>query len=247
MENVNNSYFDGNYKDIWKAIIPEELTTRETDFIIQYFDLQPGHKVLDLMCGYGRHALALAKKGMAVTAVDNLAAYIDEINTLAKEASLQIQAVKADVIKYKSGELFDLALCMGNSLNFFSEKEINTLLTSINSQLNKDGHLLINTWSLTEIVAKQFTEKSWSTISGMKYLTDSRYLFHPTRVESETVIISPNGDTETKMAIDYIFSVSEMEAMLNKAGFNLKEIYSIPGRKKFAVGEPRAYIVAVKQ
>lgn len=247
MENVNNSYFDGNYKDIWKAIIPEELTVREIDFVIQYFDLHSGNKVLDLMCGYGRHALALAKKGMAVTAVDNLEAYIGEINTRAKEANLQIQTVQTDVIKYKSDDLFDLTLCMGNSLNFFGEKEIDSLFTTVNTQLKKGGHLLINTWSLTEIVAKQFTEKSWSNINGMKYLTDSRYLFHPTRIESETTIISSNGDTETKMAIDYIFSVAEMESMLNKAGFDLKEIYSIPGRKKFAVGEPRAYIVARKR
>jgi hypothetical protein len=51
---------------------------------------------------------------------------------------------------------------------------------------------------------------------------------------------------EKKKAVDYIFSVAEMEAMLNKAGFILNEVYSIPGRKKFTLGEPRAYIVAEK-
>jgi len=35
-----------------------------------------------------------------------------------------------------------------------------------------------------------------------------------------------------------------MEGMLNKSGFQIKEIYSIPGKKQFTVGEPRAYIVA---
>jgi len=35
--------------------------------------------------------------------------------------------------------------------------------------------------------------------------------------------------------------------MLQFAGFALKEVYSIPGRKKFTVGEPRAYLVAQKQ
>ena len=52
---------------------------------------------------------------------------------------------------------------------------------------------------------------------------------------------------EEKEGVDYIFSIAEMETMLNKAGFNLKEIYSIPGRKKFTLGEPRAYIVAEKK
>ena len=63
MNNINDSYFDGYYKDIWRSIIPAELTRKEVDFIVSYFKLQPGNKVLDIMCGYGRHAIALAKKG----------------------------------------------------------------------------------------------------------------------------------------------------------------------------------------
>ena len=75
---------------------------------------------------------------------------------------------------------------------------------------------------------------------------ESQYLFHPTRIESEHLILSPHGDSETKKGIDYIFSIAEMETMLNKAGLQLREIYSIPGKKKFTVGEPRAYIIAEK-
>ena len=83
MENINNSYFDGYYKDIWRTLIPSELTVKETDFMLQYFSLQPGNKVLDLMCGYGRHAISLAEKGIEITAVDNLDEYITEINEVA--------------------------------------------------------------------------------------------------------------------------------------------------------------------
>ena len=62
MENINDSYFDGYYKELWRSIIPGELTIKEVDFMLPYFHLQPGSKVLDLMCGYGRHAIALAQK-----------------------------------------------------------------------------------------------------------------------------------------------------------------------------------------
>ena len=48
------------------------------------------------------------------------------------------------------------------------------------------------------------------------------------------------------MGIDYIYSVNEMEAMLKNAGLSLKEVYSIPGKKKFTIGDPRAYIIAEK-
>ncbi|MEI9942836.1 MAG: class I SAM-dependent methyltransferase [Chitinophagaceae bacterium] len=247
MENVNDIYFDGHYKDIWRTLIPAELTPKEAEFMIRYFNLQPGSKVLDIMCGYGRHAIALAKKGVEVTAVDNLPDYINEINETAKKENLSLKAFKADVIQYRTDEKFDLALCMGNSLNFFPPEETQQLLSSISSCLVKNGHLLINTWSLTEIAVKSFKEKAEMNVNGINFLAEAQYLFHPTRIETITVMTSADGTAENKKAIDYIFSVAEIETMLNKAGFVLKEIYSIPERKKFALGEPRAYIIAQKK
>jgi 2-polyprenyl-3-methyl-5-hydroxy-6-metoxy-1,4-benzoquinol methylase len=247
MANINDTYFDGYYKDIWRSIIPAELTQKEVDFIIPYFKLEPDSKVLDLMCGYGRHAIALASKGMGVTAVDNLAAYIDEVNKAANEANVKVNAVQANVLDFTSTDKFDLAICMGNSLNFFDAADTEKLFSTICSCLNPGGHLLINSWSIAEIAFKNFKEKSWSTVGDVKFLTDSKILFQPTRMETESIFIAPDGTTEIKEGVDYIFSLNEMEAMLSKAGFLLKEVYSIPGRKKFTVGEPRAYIVAEKK
>jgi cyclopropane fatty-acyl-phospholipid synthase-like methyltransferase len=248
MENINDNYFDGYYKDIWRSMIPSELTVKEIEFMLQYFNLQPGSKVLDLMCGYGRHALALGRKGIEVTAVDNLGDYIDEINEIVKKEDIPVRAIRANVIQYKANGLFDLSICMGNSLNFFNKKETILLLSAVALQLRKGGHLLIHTWSLAEIAIKEFVEKAWSnTINDLKYLSESQYLFQPTRIETQTIIMSKNGIMETKKAVDYIFSMAEMESMLDLAGFSLKEIYSIPGRKKFILGEPRAYIIAEKK
>ena len=123
---------------------------------------------------------------------------------------------------------------MGNSLNFFNAADTVSLLKAVAKNLKAKGHLLINTWSLAEIAIKSFTGNSWTTIDGLKFLSKSNYLFHPTRIESESIIIAPDGTTETKTAIDYIYSVAEMEAMLNEAGFIMKEIYSIPRQERIS-------------
>ncbi|MDP4260923.1 MAG: class I SAM-dependent methyltransferase [Bacteroidota bacterium] len=246
MSNINDNYFDGHYKNIWRSVIPAELTPKETDFMMQYFHLQPGNAVLDIMCGYGRHAIALARKGIAVTATDNLGDYIEEIKKTAKEEKLPLTAIKSDIIQYKIDSSYDLAICMGNSLNFFNAEDIHRLLTRIHSHLKPGGHLLINTWSLAEIAIKSFAARSWDEREGVKHICESRYLFQPTRIESDSVFLFPGGHTEEKKAVDYIFSVAEMEALLRDAGFSLEEIYSIPGKKKFTLGDPRAYIIAGK-
>jgi cyclopropane fatty-acyl-phospholipid synthase-like methyltransferase len=244
--NVNSTFFEGQYKDLWRLFIPEELTRRELDFILSYFNLQPGSKVLDMMCGYGRHAIGLARKGMNVTATDNLKEYVEEIKGIAKSENLPLQAVQSDILSFQSSEKFDLALCMGNSLNFFNEADGIKLMKMVANSLEKRGHFLINTWSLAETVIKNFTQKSWYYEGDYKILNDVVYLFNPTRIETEFTMIDKEGNAEVKQAIDYIFSYSEMQKMLNEAGFEMQKVYSIPGKKEFTVGEPRAYIVAQK-
>lgn len=246
MPNINDTYFDGYYKEIWKNIIPDELTIKEVDFMLPYFNLQKDSKVLDLMCGFGRHALALAQKGIEVTAIDNLNDYVQEIQTAAETDNLPLKVIKTDVLIYRGTDQVDLVICMGNSLNFFNAADTITIFKNVAAQLKPGGHLLINSWTIAEIAFKNFKEKSWSEINSLKFLTDSKLLFHPTRIETESITIAPDGNTESKQGIDYIFSINEMEKMLKEAGLTLKEIYSIPGKKKFSLGEPRAYLVAEK-
>jgi len=141
---------------------------------------------------------------------------------------------------------YDAVICMGNSLQFFNEEDVIRLLSNISEHLKAKGKLFINTWSIAEIAMNSFKEKSWSKIGELLFLTESKFLFHPTRIETNSIIITDTGEKEEKTGIDFIYSISELESIFNKTGFQLKEIYSIPGKKRFTVGEPRAYIVAEK-
>lgn len=243
-ENVNNSFFAGYYKEIWRQIFPEKTTLAEVDFMMEEGKLVAGSHVLDLMCGYGRHSLELAKRGMQVTAVDNLADYINEIGQKAAAEKLNIDCICADVLELRPGRQYDATLCMGNSLQFFNEDDCLRLLSNIATHLKPGGRFFINTWSIAEIVMKNFKDKSWGRVGEYLFFTESQFLFHPTRVETISTIITNSGEREEKKGIDFIYSIAELEAMLSKTGFQLKEIYSIPGKKQFTLGEPRAYMVA---
>ena len=245
-ENVNNSFFDGHYKDIWRHVFPEKTTQAEVDFIVEEANLQPGNHILDIMCGYGRHCLELANRGINVTAVDNLPDYINEVKEKAATKHLPVETICTDVVEMQIDQEFDAAICMGNSLQFFNEEDSIRILTNISAHLKPGGKFFINTWSLAEIAVKNFKDKSWSRIGELLFLIESKFLFHPTRIETSSVIITEKGDREEKKGIDFIYSISELESMLNKTGFQLKETYSIPGKKQFTVGEPRAYLVAEK-
>jgi SAM-dependent methyltransferase len=242
--NINDTFFDGLYKHIWRSIFPETITKAEVDFLIKEARLQSGSEVLDLMCGYGRHAIAFAKKGIKVTAVDNLEDYINEISVTAQEENLCVLPILADVIQFRPKGNYDVAICMGNNLSFFNREEILKLFAMIYSCLKKDDKFIFNTWMIAEIVNKQFKEKSSAYVGEIEFSADSKYFYSPSRIETESVFVTPDGKKEVKKAVDYIYSLNETEHMLRESGFFMKEVWSIPGKKEFTLGEPRAYIVA---
>jgi len=158
--NINSSFFDGYYKDIWRQFFPEKTTQAEVDFIIADAKLVPGNSVIDIMCGYGRHSLEIGRRGIKVTAVDNLCDYINEIKEIADAEKLPVETLCEDVLEMQIDPQFDAAICMGNSLQFFNEEETSKLLSNISKHLKSRGKFFINTWSIAEIAIKNFNERS---------------------------------------------------------------------------------------
>ena len=243
VSNINNTFFEGSYKDVWRKLIPQGLTEAEADLIEEVCDLQEGSRVLDIMCGYGRHALELGKRGYAVTAVDNLEGYITEINNLALDAGLPVEGVTADVATLKLEGSYDAIICMGNSFSFFKEEEALSILQKLSAHLNTGGRLLINSWMIGEIAIRHFKEKDWYEVGPYKCIIDNRYRFQPSRIESEQHIINPDGTIEVTKGVDYIFTLSELDILLSKASFSLQQVFSTPRKKPFQLGDSRAYII----
>lgn len=245
-DNINNSFFNSVYKDVWKKLIPNGLTEAEVDFIMETAGLQPGDKVLDIMCGYGRHSIELGKRGIDVTSIDNLNEYIEEIKANAHEQNLPVRGIKAGILEVELKENYDAIICMGNSFSFFNKEETSQILKKLSLSLKPGGILIINSWMIAEIALKHFKEKDWFQVEEYKYLLDYKFHFQPNRIESEQTIVSADGTVEVLKGIDYIFSLDELESMFLDAGLCTKELYSTPRKRRFVLGDGRIYIVVEK-
>lgn len=241
---MSSSLFDGVYKELWRRIVPEALTQLELDLMMDTLALEPGKRLLDCMCGYGRHALGLARKGVAVTAIDNAAAYIDEIRNNAE--GLPLEAELASVEEFRPRHPYAAVSCMGNSISVLDREQTLAFFRMVANALEPGGRFMLNTWMITEIIAKKFKEKEWYQIREFKYLLDNEYLLQPTRVETRHTVIAPDGTTEEKNDTDYIFSIAEMEQMMNQAGMQLTDAFSTPRKRPWQLGDEYLYLVAQK-
>jgi cyclopropane fatty-acyl-phospholipid synthase-like methyltransferase len=244
--NINNEFFKGSYKQAWKGLIPQGLTEAEVDFIEEMASLKNGDLVLDLMCGYGRHSIELARRGRTATAVDNLEEYIHEIDEAAKKENLKIQTFKTDVLQVELEGSYAAAICMGNSFAFFKKEDAAALLNKVSSHLKRGGLFIINSWMIAEIAIRYFKEKDWHYAGEYKCLLDFKYAFHPSRIECQQTIIAKDGSIEIVDGIDYILTLDELEQMFNSAGLKTKGLYSTPRKRRFAMGDTQIYIVAEK-
>lgn len=85
-----HEYWDGH----WQAPDAKWLTP-EAEVLDWAATLTPGARILDLGAGVGRHALALARQGFAVTAVDAAADGLARLDGTARDLGLEVAAVEA--------------------------------------------------------------------------------------------------------------------------------------------------------
>ena len=246
IQKSNKTFYQSAYKEIWKHIFPEKITLAEIAYLEQATGLKPGDRILDLMCGYGRHSIELARKGFYVTAIDSLSDYVQEIKQKIKEETLLLEIIEADVLQVQLEGVFDLVICMGNSLSVFNYYDTLKIFEKVHSVLKEGGKFIFHSLMITEVVAKNFQEKSWHYVGEYRLITDSKYLLRPTRIENELIMINKEGKTEEQKLVEYVFSFAEIEEMLNISGFSISEIYGIPGKKPYSFGDPRAYVEAIK-
>ncbi len=246
--NPNHRYFDGIYQQLWQQIIPAALTEKEVGYLLERIELNVTTPVLDLMCGHGRHALALAEKGVPVTALDNQPNYIRLIEEAAQSGRLPITAVCAHALDWEPVAGHQLALCMGNSLNFFSPNELPVFLQKVSDSLNPGGYFWINSWSIAEIALRDPLDgQTRSTQIGEFTHTNTFHLrTEPLRIEIESRIEDGRGNVEEQPGIDFLYSIPELEEWLARAGLKLLAAESVPGKKAFDDGAPRVYLLSQK-
>ena len=259
MSTVSNNWFEdffhGLALDLWRKAIPPEQTKAEAEFLIKVLGCDAGKHVLDVPCGNGRLLFELAKRGLRVTGIDISEEFIKEARAVA-ERTLNFSAaadgadfiaqtnfILGDMRNLEGEQLYDGAYCFGNSFGFMQYSDMEKFLSGVRVALKPGARLIINTGMAAESVLPDFEEQSCHEIGDITTTIKERYNAKESCVDSEYIFES-SGKKQTGFAKHWIYTAAEIRRMLERAGFNVLEMYGSLKCESFNLGSTELFIVS---
>jgi SAM-dependent methyltransferase len=218
-----NSYSQS-WFEIFHVPIAEERTKKEVDFISAVAPLPDFPRVLDVCCGTGRHARALAARGYSVTGVERDRAAVSK----ARESGGGPHYIETDVRDYRPAtSAHDLAMVMSQGFGYFYRAVNHDLLQRLANAIRGGGRIILDLWNPEFFVANQ-GERELKTPGGVvhenKHIEGDRLFVRLTypdgaNEEFEWQLFAP-AEMESlaeSMGLDLLTSCTEFNAATNPA------------------------------
>lgn len=222
-----------------------EAAAVDAQALTALLDLEPGHTILDLGCGPGRHAISLARLGFAVTGVDRTVPYLREAARRAADAGVELELVRSDMREFRRPRAFEAALSMLTSFGYFEDPEEDLLvLRNTLDSLRPGGRLLIDTIG-KEVLGRIFQARDWKAVGDEVWLFERRPVRSWSWMENTWIRIR-DGEREEYELGHRLFSAVELMDLATRAGFASAVAYGALDGSPYDEGARRLIVVARK-
>jgi SAM-dependent methyltransferase len=173
---------------------------------------------LDLCCGPGRHSLALAQKGFAVTAVDRSRFLLDKARERA--AGAPVEFVEADMREFVRQGAFDLAINLFTSFGYFETPDEDLqVLRNVRASIKPGGVFVIDVLG-KECLASLPSRTRWVEAPGKDLFVQHCGIL-PGWSRSRMQWLLVQGERAVRYDYEYnVYSGQELYALLRSAGFD---------------------------
>ncbi len=211
-------------------------TEQEVDFLVKALDLQIGQRVLDVGCGPGRHALALAARGFDVVGIDIAQRFI-EIATERAPAGASVTFMRMDARDMPFRSEFDVAisLCQG-AFGLVGPVDDLDVLRGMATALRPGGRLALSAFSSYFCVRHPIDTGRFDVATGVHH--------------ENTSIKDERGRDAAVELWTTCYTVRELTMLCDLAGLHVDDVWSVSpgdyGRAVPTVEEPELLVTATR-
>lgn len=205
-----------------------------------------GKAVLDLCCGPGRFAVALAKRGLSVTGVDRTKYLLDKARARGKKEAVRVEWIQDDMRTFVRKDSFDLALSMFTSFGYLKDRNEDSLvLKNVFTSLRPVGRILMDLMG-RETLAKIFQPTSAETASDGSILVEQPQILDDwTRLRNTWTVVRKGKARQFTIELN-LYSGQELRERLEQAGFNDVKLYGSLDEDPYGPDARRLVAVARK-
>jgi ubiquinone/menaquinone biosynthesis C-methylase UbiE len=210
-------YFGDDFFDLHADLFPEELSRREVAGMLELLQLDTGAAVLDVPCGWGRHAVLLAEAGYRVVGSDLSHALLRQHESDGPGPSF----VSADMrMQPFRSEMFDAVINVFTSLGLFlDDAEDVAALREMRRLLKPGGRFLLESMHRDDVIASYAEKDKWTLPDGTDVKVRRR--FDPVTGISYEKLQWKRGDKSGKKQHALrLRTATEIAALLQEAGFD---------------------------
>ena len=207
-----------------------EDTQDEVDFLQEKLNLVHSSRILDLCCGYGRHAVELGKRGHRVVGYDLSETLLTRGVHDASKIGVSVTWVRGDVRHLPFWESFDAVISMFNSFGYFEDEAENfQVLKSLGEALKPGGHFLIETVN-RDFLVRHFEPRGWFRVGEIAVLEDRQFKPITSRSKIELTVIERGREKRLSHSIR-VYTFTELEILLRAAGLTTVKVWgNLEGR-----------------
>ncbi|MBA2396611.1 MAG: class I SAM-dependent methyltransferase [Ktedonobacteraceae bacterium] len=240
------------FYDIEHAHFSEDL-----DLYRNFAELSGG-KILELACGSGRVLLPLAQEGYEVTGVDSSAAMLALARTQIEAAGLGARCTLEwqNIITLHLEQKFRMAfIALGSFAHITTRKEQMLALKAIHAHLSPGGTFIIDISNadaryledlgghMLHQATRERDDGTFLTHFVSPATATDRHLLELTHFYEEHRQGGPVHRTTVTTHL-YLFERNEMELLLERAGFAVKDVYGDYDLSPYQLESPRMICIA---
>jgi ubiquinone/menaquinone biosynthesis C-methylase UbiE len=220
-----DAFFTDFYLRAYAGAQPDDAAAAQALSAARLSGCTEGGELLDVPCGFGRHALPAARAGYRVTGVDRSSALIEE----ARRRTRGERWPKLVIADYRelpfADASFDAAMNLFSSLGYLGDDEDTRVLAEIRRVLRPGARLVVELMHRDRLV-RGFSEQDWRLLGEGRLLLEQR-TFDPAAgvVQMTQTVVPTDGTRESRTMSLRVYTATELCAMLDRAGFSESRCY----------------------